>query len=34
MIFFMSNDNVGVVYINGSNVNLWKGFGIGYGVIC
>ncbi|HHL0970300.1 TPA: M15 family metallopeptidase [Bacillus cereus] len=28
-----SNDNVGVVYINGSNVNLRKGPGTGYGVI-
>ncbi|MEM5660810.1 MULTISPECIES: SH3 domain-containing protein [Bacillus cereus group] len=28
-----SNDNVGVAYINGSNVNLRKGPGTGYGVI-
>ena len=28
-----SNDNVGVAYINGSNVNLRKGYGTGYGVI-
>ncbi|MDA1773468.1 M15 family metallopeptidase [Bacillus cereus] len=29
----MSNDSVGVAYINGSNVNLRKGPGTGYGVI-
>ncbi|TKI88920.1 peptidase M15, partial [Bacillus cereus] len=28
-----SNDSVGVAYINGSNVNLRKGPGTGYGVI-
>ena len=28
-----SNDSVGIAYINGSNVNLRKGPGTGYGVI-
>lgn len=28
-----SNDSVGIAYINGSNVNLRKGLGTGYGVI-